>query len=114
MGLGAAGPARHTPGMETFHWWQTLPTVGMAIVLALMLWVLIDLARLRRHPDFSSPFAGSLRLHLMALGMSVRDLDKPTRDRILSIRRRILAALVIFAVSAIAIGIMTAGAAPPR
>ena len=71
---------------------RLIATGGFAIAMGLMVWVLVDLGRLRRHPAFRGPMAGSLRLHLMALGLGAGDLDDPARQRIKSLRRRILAA----------------------
>ena len=91
---------------------RLIATGGFAVALALMVWVMVDLGRLRRHAPFRGPMVGSLRLHLMALGLGTGDLDDPTRRRIRSLRRRILAAIVVFALAAV--GIMIATAQPPR
>ena len=98
--------------MAEFSVWHLLTTGGFAVVLALMIWVLVDLTRLRRHPAFRSAFSGSLRLHLMALGMSAQGLDDPTRRRILSLRRRILAAVLVFAAAGIGVAILAPGTVP--
>ena len=99
---------RHTAAMEGITVLWLLSIGGFAVTLVLMVWVLIDLARLRRHPDFSSPIAGSLRLHLMALGMSsAKSMDAPTRQRISGVRRRVLLAVVAFAGAAIAVLLQT-------
>ena len=98
--------------MEAYAVVRLIATGGFAIALALMVWVMVDLGRLRRHAPFRGPMAGSLRLHLMALGLGTGDLDDPTRRRIRSLRRRILAAIVVFALAAV--GIMIATAQPPR
>ena len=79
---------------------RLIATGGFAVALALMVWVLVDLGRMRRHPAFRGPMAGSLRLHLMALGLGADDLDDPTQQRIKSLRRRILAAAIIFGMGA--------------
>ena len=99
--------------MEVFEIVRLIATGGFAVALALMVWVMVDLGRLRRHPAFRGPTAGSLRLHLMALGLGTGDLDDPTRQRIRSLRRRILAAILVFAVAATGIVIATSQAPPP-
>ena len=103
----------HSPIMEATEIVRLIATGGFAVALALMVWVMVDLGRLRRHPEFRGPMAGSLRLHLMALGLGTGDLDGPTRRRIGSLRGRILAALIIFALGAIAILVVTGQTPPP-
>lgn len=74
----------------------TLGLIGPVAGLALVIWILVDLARLRRHPDFQGPFSGNLNLHLMALGLrKTSALDQATRRKISSIRKRILLALLL-------------------
>ena len=86
---------------------------GFAGALGLMVWVMIGLARLRRHPDFRSHLSGSLRLHLMVLGASTDGLDAATRKRIVALRNCVLAAVALFAGASVVIVLIGAGGGLP-
>ena len=73
-----------------------LGTIGSAVGLGLMIWAVIDLTRLRSHPQFRSFFSGNLRLHFLVLGLGkTSDLDQTTRDKINGLRKRILLGVLI-------------------
>lgn len=76
-----------------------LAMAGFLAAVAMMVWAMVDLARLRRLPVFQSALSGSLRLHLTALGLArpPAELDPASRRRIASLRRRFLIAAVCFA-----------------
>ena len=86
---------------------------GFLAAMVLMVWVLIGLARLRRHPDFRSHFSGSLRLHLMLLGASTTHLDAATRRQIGALRLCVLAALALFVAAVVVVMLIGVGGALP-
>ena len=87
--------------MTTWTIARMLAVAGFLASMGLMIWVMVGLARLRRHPQFRSPMAGSLRLHLMVLGAGTDDLDDATRAQIGKLRHRVLAAIAVFAIAAV-------------
>ncbi|MCB9958488.1 MAG: hypothetical protein H6843_07805 [Rhodospirillaceae bacterium] len=70
---------------------------GTLVSMALLIWVLVDMARLRRHPAIADTLSGSLRLHMMVLGADTSSLDEEARARIGAARTRLLCALACFA-----------------
>ncbi|MCA8934379.1 MAG: hypothetical protein KDA49_18005 [Rhodospirillaceae bacterium] len=70
---------------------------GTVVAMLLLVWVLVDLARLRRNAAFADNLSGSLRLHRMVLGGDTTSLDEAARARINAARTRLLSAFACFA-----------------